>query len=59
MRAWLMFRVVQPTKKCTNPARAKAMIPQAVASASAERSSVTAEAIASTVASTSCRKVEK
>ena len=55
-----MFSVVQPMKKCTRPASAKAMIPQAVASASSERSSVATDAIArTTVASTSCRKVEK
>src|SRR2546423_1971541 len=37
-RCWLMFRKVQPPRKCTIPAIAKAIIPQAVASPSADTS---------------------
>ena len=59
IRAWLKLSVVQPTKKCTRPASAKAASPQAETSASSLTSSVATAAIARISAATSsCRKVE-
>ena len=59
IRAWLKLSVVQPTKKWTRPASAKATRPQSEASASSEMSSVASAAIARIAAATSsCRKVE-
>ena len=59
IRRWLRFRNVQPSRKCTTPAAAKAISGHASASSSRVRSSVaTATPSSASAAMTRLRNVE-